>query len=370
MSAGEIIAVNERTLNPASSALLAFAWVVLAGGAGALAGAVGARFFEIIRSRPLDGSIFFSSIAVGHLFFPLGVGPALALAIWSLRTIRRFALPRRSRVDGAITVFASLGAAMLLLSLQPLRPPALDASEPLAAAVPVPGAIPVTVSVHTAAGYPEIPAVHLPLRPLDARELGLRAALWSGRVPSRTRAGIDTPRRLPFGGGLSWIPPRPGPQALARLFPRVKQLDDIPFRVAGALPAVAHAAGIPVLYGPPRPNDPPLFLRILDDEHPVDEAVGRSIRATSAWIDVTLADEGGELALAGLGMAIEPAVGLATLMDVTPTALHLLGLAVPRSCDGRVLVEHLVGEGPGGRLPRYRSLIAADLASNASTTPR
>ena len=44
----------------------------------------------------------------------------------------------------------------------------------------------------------------------------------------------------------------------------------------------------------------------------------------------------------------------ATLMDVAPTALHLLGLAVPRDCDGRVLLEMLEAKGPGSRAPRYR----------------
>ena len=56
--------------------------------------------------------------------------------------------------------------------------------------------------------------------------------------------------------------------------------------------------------------------------------------------------------------AMTPAKSRATWMDVAPTALHLLGLAVPRDCDGRVLLELLDSEGPGGRTPRYRDLAA------------
>jgi hypothetical protein len=370
-AAVEIIAVNERTLNPASSVLVAFVWVAAAIGAGVLAGWIGGRFFRILRTDPGNGAVFFASICVGHLFLPLGVGPAVALALWSLRVLRRRWLPSRSRIDVAMPALAAASIASLLLSLHPLRPPALDASEPLSLAVPVPGSVPVTVSVHTIPGYPEVPALHIPLRPLVSRELGLRATLWSGRVPGRTRAGLDRPRRVPFGGGFSWIPPRPGAEALAHLFPLVEHLEEIPFRIAGSLPAVARAAGIPVLYGPPRDGDPEFFLRIVDEVAPVDDAAARAIRATSAWIDVTLTnDKRAEIALTGIGIALDPLVGLATLMDVTPTALHLLGLAVPRSCDGRVLVEHMEGNGPGGRPPRYRSLVAADLAINDSTTPR
>ena len=57
-----------------------------------------------------------------------------------------------------------------------------------------------------------------------------------------------------------------------------------------------------------------------------------------------------------------------SLVDVTPTALHLLGLAIPRSCDGRVLVELLETPGPGSRPLRYRALATTPVSE--STTPR
>jgi len=56
-------------------------------------------------------------------------------------------------------------------------------------------------------------------------------------------------------------------------------------------------------------------------------------------------------------------------MDITPTALHLLGLAIPRSCDGRVLAEVMDPDGPAARPLRYRALGRSPDAS-ASTTPR
>ena len=46
-----------------------------------------------------------------------------------------------------------------------LAPP-LAPSAPLAASAIAPGSVPVTVSVHPEAGYPEVPAVHVELRAL------------------------------------------------------------------------------------------------------------------------------------------------------------------------------------------------------------
>jgi hypothetical protein len=57
--------------------------------------------------------------------------------------------------------------------------------------------------------------------------------------------------------------------------------------------------------------------------------------------------------MTGTGVSLAPAEGPASLLDVTPTALHLLGLPLPRGCDGRALLELLDPLGPGGRAPRY-----------------
>ena len=87
--------------------------------------------------------------------------------------------------------------------------------------------------------------------------------------------------------------------------------------------------------------------------------VAEEIRRAGAWIDVTLGPRAdAEIALSGRGFALVRARARATLMDVTPTALHLLGLAVPRDCDGRVLQEFLDLEGPAARPPRYLNLRA------------
>ena len=41
-----------------------------------------------------------------------------------------------------------------------------------------------------------------------------------------------------------------------------------------------------------------------------------------------------------------------SVMDVTPTALHLLGLSVPQDMDGRVLVELLSGDAAARQVSR------------------
>ncbi len=90
-------------------------------------------------------------------------------------------------------------------------------------------------------------------------------------------------------------------------------------------------------------------------------------------------DGGGGIALAGRGIRALPAAPAeTTLLDAAPTALHLLGLAVPREADGRVLAEFLESPGPGSRAVRYRPLAPAGrsaagapaTAARSATTPR
>jgi hypothetical protein len=215
----------------------------------------------------------------------------------------------------------------------------------------------VTISLRETVAFPDVPAMHLPLRALDAQHAGRISALRTGRLPDRTRAGRGVPRQLPGGGGLGRWPQAPGSLALGRLFPAVEEPDGTVFAPAGTLQAIAEAAGIPVLTGPPSPDDPPMFLRILW-EAPADRETAERIAAGSAWIDVRFSGDGGHLALAGQGFRLAKANGVVSVVDVTPTALHLLGLAVPRAVDGRVLIELLESPGPGARPPRYRALVA------------
>jgi len=350
-----MLAQNWRTINPAAGVIVGALWLVAAGGLGAGCGWLAGRGFPLLRVPPGDAAAFFSAFVVGHLFAPPLVGPAAGIVLLAGRSLRRRLLPRRPRLDAAFPAALVAAVGAVLLPSSPALPPPPPDEAALEAGSPLPGSVPVTISVHGDAPFPSIAAVHVPLRELAAEEIGARAALWSGRAPARTRAGRHVPRRV-AGGGLSCFPDRPIVGVLAALFPRADASDPA-FRTVGTLPEIVAAAGIPVLRGPPSPSDPPLFLRIVEDSAPPSVEVARSYRAAGTWIDVTLAPSPhGEIALAGEGVAMARSGTPATLMDVTPTALHLLGLAVPRDTDGRVLIELLDTAGPGGRAPRYRSL--------------
>jgi hypothetical protein len=367
VGAVEILAGNARTINPAAVALVVPLWTAVGAAAGAGTAVLGARAAPLARIRPDDGAAFLSLLFAGHLFLPAGLAPLLALVLWLLRFLRRRLLPRRTRPDAAFAP-ALLGATLLLiLSLLPAQPPALSPAAPLAPGTPVRGSVAVTISVHTDPAFPHVAAVHLPVRQLIAAPVGRRAAVYTGRVPQRTRLGPWGVRRLPGGGGLVWLPDRPLLPALTALVTRPDPDPVGPGRTAGSVAALAAAAGIPVLTGPPRDADPALHLRLLEQPAAPDDSLAARLKRTGAWLDVTLVTDGGdELALAGQGIALGPPQGEATLLDVAPTALHLLGLAIPRDCDGRVLVEQLAPGGPGGRAPRYRDLAPALAPSPAA----
>jgi hypothetical protein len=159
---------------------------------------------------------------------------------------------------------------------------------------------------------------------------------------------------------LIHAPEQPGARALLALISRREESDPDPRRLPGSLPLLAEAAGIPVLTRPPTAQDPPLCLRLLVGQTAPRREVAEELRRAGAWIDVTLGPRtDAEVALSGRGFALMRTAGRATLMDVTPTALHLLGLAVPRECDGRVLYEFFDPAGPAARPPRYVNLRAA-----------
>ncbi len=117
---------------------------------------------------------------------------------------------------------------------------------------------------------------------------------------------------------------------------------------------IVRSAGIPILRAPPEPSDPPLWLRVIERDAPPDGDLAKTLAASGAWIDITLAPQE-RIALGGEGVLLAPPSTSVSLVDVTPTALHLLGLAIPRDSDGRVLLEALDPAGPGARAPRYRT---------------
>jgi len=364
----EILTANQRTINPASGVAVAAMWLAASAVAGAVTGGLAGRAARTLRLPPGDGAAFVAGSVCGQLFLPPW-GPMFGAATTLIRVLRRMTLRRFPRLD----VFAPVALALLAGWLLFERPfpvsPFPGPDRPLAPVVPAPGAVPVTVSVHTAADFPDVPAVHVPVRDLASAPAGRRAALWTGRAPARTRVGTGTPRRVPGGGGLSWIPDRPGARAIARGLPAAAR-DDSLFAPRAPLWRIAEAAGIPVLRSPPAPDDPSIFLRILESELPPDRATAEAVRANGAWIDVRLDDRGDRIALSGEGVRVEPGAPEATLMDVAPTVMHLLGLPVPRTGDGRVLLEHLDPEGPGARPVRYRNNPGTRRSSTASRKRR
>lgn len=370
-AAFEMLALNRRTINLSSGAFLAATWLVAGLLGGAVIGALGGRAFQIFRRREGDGAALLSTWTLGHLFLPLGGGLVVALGTALGRPLRRRLVPRRARVDRGLVI--ALVFAIVDRSLPPYEtlPPAIARSAPLAPAAPVPGSIPVTISVHTTSAFPEVPAVHVRLRALDSDTLGREAALLTGRLPVRTGAGPQTPRLLPGGGAIARIPDRVGTRALAALFPRATRLEGTPVDPVARIEDVARSGGIPILRTAPTEADPPLFLRVLENDAAPSREVAERILAQGAWLDVTLDASGDDrLALAGLGVAASPRRDEVTLLDVAPTALHLLGLAVPRECDGRVLLERLASPGPGARQPRYRALVAVAADRSGAPAPR
>lgn len=367
--AWEMLALNLRTINLVSGVCLALAWLLAGAGVGALVGVLGGRAFQAFRRRGDDGAAFLATITVGHLLLPLGSGPVIALIPLVTRPLRRRFLPRRARIDQGILLALAFHVADRATPSASTLPPEVPRSAAVAATTPAPTSLPVTITVHPAAPFPEVPAVHIRLRPLASERLGREAALWTGRLPVRTGAGPSTPRRIPGGGGISRIPERTGSRALAALFPRAKALEG-PFAPVGRIEDLARSAGVAVLRVPPSPSDPPLYLRILELSTAPSPGLAEELAAQGAWLDVTLGvSPEDQLALAGRGIATTRAATEATLLDVTPTALHILGLAVPRDCDGRVLMERLAVPGPGARAPRYRTLAPDSAGRKAAAAP-
>ena len=321
-------------------ALFASAGFVL----GAAFGAWGGLLFRALRDREQDGADAFGFLAPALLFFPKWAALAV-LPFFFLRAARRSFLPRRSRLDSLFVLFL-WGAAVG--SLPPHSPRPVGESRGHRG-VPIPGSISVTVTVHPGPGFPEEAAVHPPIDLLNATLEAKRQALWTGRFP--VLAGSAGSWRLPGGGVITWSPPRPWSRRLLSLVARPVAVS--PAANPAGLAELARAAGIPLLHTPPDLGDPPLALRILEMESPVTPADAQRIRASGAWMDVLLADEE-RIAFSGGGIRLAPDSSSASLLDVLPTALHLLGLAIPRDADGRVLVEILDPLGPGARTPRYR----------------
>lgn len=367
-AAAEMLAANELTINPSSSVVLVLTWALFGAVVGAAVGMVGGRFAIILRRPHASGALALAIMTTGHLLLPTGFGLAMAVLALLMFWFRRKWFPHAARLDVAIAAGVAV-AAILVPRDYPALPPLRDASEPLTVGSPLPGSLPVTLTVHTQTDFPEVTAIHLPLRPLVAEEPGRRAALWTGRLPDRTRVGRQWPRAVPGGGGIHRTPPWPGARWLTALFPRVHDPSGTVFEPTGSLPDIAEAAGIPVLRHPPHPDDPPHFLRILEGTESPDPETARSARDAGAWIDVTWTERGGSVALSGHGFVLARTSGHVNLVDLAPTTLHLLGLAIPRSIDGRVLVELLESPGAGDRPPRYAELHASAPAAPDVSEP-
>jgi hypothetical protein len=366
-SAWSMLAANARTINPASSAWLLLLWVVAGALLGTGAAWVGGRAARALKRPFALGASPFAALVTGWLLLPEGLGALVGLATFVLVLFRHLALRRFPRLDPAFALGVALLVPGFLDGRGPALPPPLPPDASLAAGTPAPGALPVTVTVHTEPGYPELPATHVELRALDSAAPGRRAALWTGRFPARTRVGTGEPVRLPGGGGISRTWNALGVRALLAPFP-AGDPDAPPFAATGTLAALAEASGVPVLRTPPAPGEPEHFLRLLESAGPVDLETARELRGSSAWIDVWLDPAGGgRLAFSGPGFATGRVEGRANLVDVAPTALHLLGLAVPRACDGRVLSEVMESPGPGSRAIRYRALGRPPSASDSTT---
>jgi hypothetical protein len=308
-----------------------------------------------VRGTPEGRGAFFAILLVGLLTLPPLAAIACAVAFAAARGVRLRFLPHRSRLDGAITLAALAGGAALAM-LEPV--PALSPAwiGPFGPGSPSAGSVPVTITVRRDAGFPDVPAVHLRGQALHGEENGRTAALWSGVAPARTPAGSALLRRLPGGGTIAWVPPHPLPRVLVPLLAKPGPPGEGPL-ARRPLEEMARAAGIPILRGAPLPSDPPLWLRIVETDAPLERETAELTARAGAWIDVRIGGDD-EISLAGVGVRLAPVETPASLLDVTPTALHLLGLAIPRDCDGRVLLEALHPNGPGARAPRYRTRAA------------
>lgn len=346
LGAAEILAGNRPTLNPGSGTFLAALWIL----AGAALGALVARAF---RGRSGAAAPSLAAVAGGGFFLPALPAAVFSAGLPLLLLARRRWLTRTPRVDPLVVAVVTVASGVLLFARTDVAALLRRAPEPppAAAAGTLPyDALPVALSVRDGGEYPDVPAVHVALRELASERPGRVAAVWSGRAPARTRVGPSIPRLLPGGGGVSRFPGGASRLLLAP-FPRGDR-DTPPFAGRGILLDRAAAAGIPVLEGPLRDGDPPLWLRVLEGAD-VDRALAEELRGRCAWIDVRLEGEGGRVALTGRGVRLEPSAESIAAMDVAPTVLHLLGLPVPRASDGRVLLELLDPEGAGSRPIRY-----------------
>ena len=321
---------------------------------GAAFGGWGERLFDALRADARCGRMIFGFLAPALAFLP-GLAAFAVLPYLAFKVGRRRFLPRRSRLDSLLALFL-LWASVASIPTHELAPVFRSRTH---RGVPVPGSIPVLITVHPEGGFPETTAVHPPIEPLAASIEEKRDALWSGQAPRHS--GSSGRLLLPGGGILEWVPPKPWSRRLLSLLARPAPAT--PTLHAG-LAELARTAGIPVLDSAPDPHDPPLALRILETNSPVAPQDAERFRAAGAWIDVTLAEQE-KLAFSGQGIRVLPDSMSASLLDVLPTALHLLGLAVPRDAGGRVLAEILDPASPGARVPRYRSG-----SSSASTTAK
>ncbi len=358
VAAMELVLAHRALEGPWRAVLhLAPAWGALVLGAAALGAAfaqVGARFFRRLRGNPSHGAAFTAVLGTGLLLWPRGLEAAGAGALLSGLLVRSRLFARTPRLDTLVPLLVFAGAALVTAELLPPDLPDPSIASAPSAGAPVPGSLPVTLTVHSSPDFPEVPAVHPPRSRLAADTRGATLSLWSGVAPARTPIGSGPARILPGGGTLAWTPDRAGVRALLTRLGRPLGARD-PRLADRALERLVRDARVPVLRDSTAAGESRRWLRIVESERAPTREEAERYRREGAWIDVRGSGEAVALAFSGEGIRLQTATEPVSVLDVTPTVLHLLGLAVPRSVDGRVLIELLEPAGPGGRLPRYRS---------------
>lgn len=318
-----------------------------------LAGELGRRFFRILKWPEVPGSVAFAALTVGALVWPDGLELFFASALTLGLALRHRIAAQRRRLDGLLMSGLAGAALAFLISRVPPDRPVLFDPEAFPRGVPVPGSVSVTVTVHPNSDFPDVPAVHPPMQWSVATREEKKDMIFAGVIPKR--------RGRQANQGIRWVNSTSFPMlpegALWSLARRALPLRSTaqsfdPTESPLALQTVN--SGIPFLDSVPDSTDPPLFLRVLELDAEPSRELALQLQKNGLWIDVSIG-ESEEIALSGVGVRVVASATAVNLLDVTPTALHALGLAVPRSLDGRVLFETFEPAGPLARPPRYRA---------------
>jgi predicted AlkP superfamily phosphohydrolase/phosphomutase len=162
----------------------------------------------------------------------------------------------------------------------------------------------------------------------------------------------------------------PGQEAdrlLGEIFDGLRRLVD----PATGRPVVTQLWRRDELYRGPKAADGPDLVFVIDDyarDASVQFGLGRSqVLGEPEFVDRGCHRPEGIFIAAGPDIASGARPDQVSVMDVMPTALHLLGLPVPQDVDGRVLAEVLTGQ--AAARPLERSAAAACAAPAADAQP-